>query len=134
MITIPSKVESHTFSLYDLEQMLKPIGYVIGGNWDYEHGSFDYKMEDDEGYQFLRVPFIAVNGQLDDKEVRVKLGQPYLLAHQYQSGLDDQVHSGNIQAAFNQFQEPENPDAEVPERIIEIGQQLVFQLEEVLFS
>ncbi len=52
MIEIPSALEGKTFLLNVLEQELKPLGYVIGGNWDYDHGSFDYKMADDVGYQF----------------------------------------------------------------------------------
>jgi hypothetical protein len=134
MIEIPSKLEGQTFKLYTLEQQLKPLGYVIGGNWDYDRGSFDYKMADDAGYQFLRIPFIAVDGQLDSNGVTVELGKPYLLSHQYQSGLDDHAHVGSMNASVNQFSEPEDPDATFPEKYISSGKALVKELEQRLID
>ena len=134
MIPVPSKVEGQVFSLYDLEQRLKPIGYVIGGNWDYDHGSFDYEIDDRVGYQFLRVPFSVVNGQLDDKEATVQLGEPFLLSHKYQRGLDDNVHVGNKTASFDQFSEPVDPDAEFPSEYVDTGKELVQELERTLLS
>ena len=73
MIEIPSSVEGKQFDLYKLEQKLKPIGYSIGGNWDYDHGAFDYKINDEVGYQFLRLPFSAIDGQLDANNCTVEL-------------------------------------------------------------
>ncbi|GGD06323.1 MULTISPECIES: YugN-like family protein [Pontibacillus] len=134
MIPIPSGIQGQVFSLFDLEQKLKPRGYDIGGNWDYDHGSFDYKISDEVGYQFLRVPFSVVNGQLDDKEVTVRLGEPYLLSHKYQRGLDDNVHVGNFSASFDQFSEPQDPDAEFPEEYIDTGKELVEELDRILLT
>ncbi len=51
MIEIPSRLEGKQFQLYHLEEQLKPMGYTIGGGWDYDHGYFDYKIADDVGYQ-----------------------------------------------------------------------------------
>jgi len=132
MIEIPSALEGKTFLLNVLEQELKPLGYVIGGNWDYDHGSFDYKMADDVGYQFLRLPFVAIDGQLDSYGATVELKRPYVLCHKYQRGLDDNVHIGNINASFNQFSEPEDPDATVPDRYVAMAKTLVKDLEERL--
>ena len=56
-IEITSELEGKTFSLFELETKLKPAGYVIGGNWDYDHGSFDYQMAQSNGYQFLECHF-----------------------------------------------------------------------------
>lgn len=89
MIELPLRLEGKQFQLYHLEEQLKPLGYVIGGGWDYDHGYFDYKIADDLGYQFLRVPFRAVDGQLDSHGTTVELGRPFLLAHKYQQGIDD---------------------------------------------
>lgn len=132
MIEIPSALEGKTFLLNVLEQELKPLGYVIGGNWDYDHGSFDYKMADDVGYQFLRLPFVAIDGQLDSYGATVELKRPYVLCHKYQRGLDDNVHIGNINASFNQFSEPEDPDATVPDQYVAMAKTLVKDLEERL--
>lgn len=134
MIEIPSKIEGLHFDLYKLEQLLKPLGYSIGGNWDYDHGSFDYKIDDEEGYQFLRIPFRAIDGQLDSPGCTVMVGRPYLLSHQYQDGLDDQAFVGNTFASFNQFSEPVNKDARFPEKYVDIGKSLVNEFETALLS
>ncbi|APH03888.1 YugN-like family protein [Bacillus weihaiensis] len=129
MIEVPSSIENKSFQLYFLEQKLKPLGYVIGGNWDYDHGSFDYRIDSEVGYQFLRVPFTAVDGQLDAHNATVELGRPFLLSHKYQIGLDDHVHIGNFSASFDQFQEPQDKDASFPEKYIDLGKALVKELE-----
>ncbi len=132
MITIDSKIENTTKTLYELETLVKPLGYDIGGNWDYDHGYFDYKIDDEVGYQFLRVPFIAVKGTLDARGAIVQLGKPLVLSHKYQRGLDDHVHSGNMKASFDQFSEPQDPDASVDEEAVNTGKRLVAELEKVL--
>jgi hypothetical protein len=134
MIEIPSKVEGKQFDLYKLEQKLKPIGYSIGGNWDYDHGAFDYKLNDEDSYQFLRVPFTAVDGQLDVRNCTVEIGRPFLLSHEYESNIDVQGESGNFSASFNQFQEPTNKDADVPNQYIDAGKALVAKLETLLLT
>ncbi|MEC2078287.1 YugN-like family protein [Metabacillus fastidiosus] len=134
MIEISSKLEDQLFDLFFLEQKMKPLGYVIGGNWDYDSGSFDYKMDDELGYQFLRLPFEAVNGQLDADNVTVKFKRPFLPSHKYQIGLDDDVHVGNFSSAFNQFQEPQDKDATFPEKYIDNGKRLVKELETLLIN
>lgn len=132
MIPLDSSVENQTYRLEDLEDKLKPLGYVIGGNWDYDHGSFDYKMDDENGYYFLRVPFKAIDGQLDSDGCSVQLGQPFLLSHEYQEGLDDHADAGNFSASVNQFSEPKDRDGNIPETFIEKGEQLVEELEKEL--
>ncbi|AQX53384.1 YugN-like family protein [Priestia flexa] len=134
MIELASKLEGELFKLYVLEQTLKPLGYVIGGNWDYDHGFFDYKINDEVGYQFLRIPFQAMDGQLDSQGTTVQIGKPYLLSHKYQIGLDDNVHVGNVNASFNQFAEPQDPDAQFPEEYLSLGKELVKEAEEALQS
>jgi len=134
MIEIPSRLEGQVFRLYTLEQELKPLGYTIGGNWDYDHGSFDYKIDDEVGYQFLRVPFEAVDGQLDSDGTSVKIGRPFLLSHKYQRGLDDNVHDDNLESIINQFSEPQDPDASFPKKYIDLGKALVKELEDWLLD
>ncbi|WP_280770081.1 YugN-like family protein [Salipaludibacillus daqingensis] len=131
MIEVPSRLENETFKLIDVEKKLKPIGYVIGGGWEYDHGYFDYKMEDDGSYLFVRLPFSAVDGEeLDVKGVHVTFGRPFLLAHKYQRGLDD--HAQDPNPLFNQFSEPQDSDAEFPEEWIQSGQEYVQEVEEIL--
>jgi hypothetical protein len=133
MIEIQSTIEGRKYDLYKLEQILKPLGYSVGGNWDYDHGSFDYKIDDEDGYQFLRVPFKAVDGQLDSRNCTVEIQKPFLLSHVYEGGIDhDHSEIGNASASFNQFQEPENKDAQFPDKYIDTGKALVKELEEAL--
>jgi hypothetical protein len=132
MIEIPSKIEGKHFDLYKLEQKLKPNGYAIGANWDYDHGYFDYKINDEGGYQFLRVPFRSIDGQLDARNCTVELKRPFLLFHKYQDRLDDHADIGNLSASFNQFQEPADKDAGFPEKYIDVGKSLITELETIL--
>jgi len=129
---INSTIEGKEFNLHKLEQLMKPKGYVSGGNWEYDRGFFDYKMADDDGYQFLRIPFTAVWGELDTPGVVVKLGTPFVLSHVYQKGLDDHADSSNMSASFNQFSEPEDPDGSLDEKYIQMGKDLVNELETIL--
>lgn len=129
MIPIESSVTGNQYRLQFLEERLKPLGYSIGGNWDYDRGSFDYKMSDEGEYLYLRVPFIAVKGALDERGTEVELQQPYLLAHQYESGIDQEAdHAGTL----NQFQSPVDKDAPFPPEWKDRGVQLVRELEEAI--
>lgn len=134
MIEIASSLEGKTFPLYQLEEELKPKGFSIGGNWEYDHGYFDYQMGIEDGYHFLRIPFRAVDGQLDSHGTSVEIGRPFLLAHKYQEGLDDHSFVGNVQAAMNQFAEPADKDAEVPDKYVDLGKSLVQELEKNLLN
>nr|WP_263325035.1 YugN-like family protein [Neobacillus sp. Marseille-Q6967] len=134
MIEIESKVEGKQFDLYKLEQKLKPKGYSIGGNWDYDHGAFDYKINDEGGYQFLRVPFTAIDGQLDSRNCTVELGRPFLLSHIFEMGLDEQADAGALSGTLHQFAEPIDKDASVPEQFLSVGKRLVEELEATLLT
>jgi hypothetical protein len=134
MIEIPSKIVGKHYDLFKLEQLLKPKGFIIGGNWEYDHGSFDYKIADkeQEGYVFLRLPFTAMDGQLDTHSCTVEFGQPYLLSHIYQAGIDDDAHSDNSSATFNQFQEPVDKDGSISQQYVDEGRKLVKEVEETI--
>ncbi len=132
MNEIPSKVEGMQFDLYELELALKPLGYSIGGNWDYDHGYFDYKYSEEEGYEYVRLPFRAIEGQLDSPGCKVELGRPFVLSHQYQAGVDDHAAVGTLSAGLNQFAEPEDKDASLSQDSVQIGQNIVQKLEETL--
>jgi hypothetical protein len=130
MIELSSAITGKKYDLYKLEQILKPLGYSIGGNWDYDHGSFDYKLDVENGYQFLRVPFKAIDGQLDSRNCTVELQSPFLLSHQYEDGIDlDHSEIHNVSAIYNQFQAPDNKDAEVQDKYIDQGKALLKELE-----
>lgn len=134
MRRLSSKLENKTFPLPLLETKLEAIGFSIGGGWDYDHGSFDYKVSDEDGYQYLRLPFIAVDGQLDSTGATVKFQQPFVLNHQYQADLDDFVNIGAMTGSINQFQEPEDKDAQVSKQAYEKAKELLQEVEQELES
>ncbi|WP_243524996.1 YugN-like family protein [Bacillus pseudomycoides] len=135
MIPIQSNLEGYTYALFKLEETLKPLGYSIGGNWDYDKGCFDYKIDEEDGYQFLRVPFTAVEGELDVPGVMVRLETPYLLSHVYQDELDDQVNTlAAGTSGLDQFAEPKEADGNIKRKYIDIGKVLVQELEQRLIN
>ncbi|CDQ39230.1 MULTISPECIES: YugN-like family protein [Virgibacillus] len=132
MVPLESRLENKIYSLYVLEEILKPEGFVIGSNWDYDKGYFDLKMDDQGTYYFLRIPFYAVQGSLDFPGVTVRLEKPFLLGHQYQSGYDSKGSAGLVQDTFNQFQAPTDPDTEIPEEYIDSGKALMKKVEDLV--
>ncbi|MCK6258275.1 YugN-like family protein [Fictibacillus sp. WQ 8-8] len=134
MIPLQSKLENEVFAFNELEDKLKQLGYTIGGNWDYDHGYFDYKLDDEVGYTFVRVPFTAYEKEIGDQGAMVTLGEPFLLAHKYQIGLDDNVSVGNLSGSLNQFSEPQDPDASIDDKWIGIGKKLIEKTESQLLA
>lgn len=134
MKLIKSKLENQLCALNEAEEVMKSMGFSYGGNWDYDHGYFDYKMDDEIGYTFLRIPFKAVDGELDKKDTVIQLGEPFLLAHKYQIGLDDNAETGNLSGSLNQFSEPQDPDATIDKKWIGIGKELVQKVETALLK
>ncbi|PFD40082.1 hypothetical protein CN285_15325 [Bacillus cereus] len=134
LIPIQSNLVGRTYALYKLEEVMKPLGYSIGGNWDYDKGCFDYKIDEEDGYQFLRVPFTAVDGELDVPGVVVRLETPYIISHVYQDELDNEVNTLAAGTSLNQFAEPKDPDGDVKRKYIDIGKVLVQELEKHFFN
>lgn len=86
---------------------------MLNGGWEYDHGYFDYKIDDRDGYLFLRVPVNAVQGSLDERGAAVRIGTPFMLRQVLQTDVDDQAEGGPFQSLFNQFSERERRDAEI---------------------
>ncbi|MCA0986583.1 YugN-like family protein [Guptibacillus algicola] len=132
MIPMDSVLEGKTIELSIMEDKLRQLGYSYGGGWEYDHGYFDYKIDDEDGYLYLRVPIKAVKKELDADGAIVQIGQPFMLHHMYQAGVDPGGNIGNITASFNQFQEPTDKDAEVDEKWLKFGERYVKQLDAAL--
>ncbi|MFD1040192.1 YugN family protein [Virgibacillus byunsanensis] len=132
MVPLDSEIEDKIYSLYVLEEKLKPEGFVIGSNWDYEKGFFDLKIDNKGIYYFLRIPFYAVAGSLDYPGVTVRLEKPFLLAHQYEKGYDEEGIGGALRGSIDQFQSPTDPDANVPDEYINIGKKLMQKVENLI--
>ncbi|NEU30044.1 hypothetical protein GN156_04530 [bacterium LRH843] len=126
MISLPTAIEGMQMTLKELEDKLKPLRYNIGGGWEYDKGYFDYKIDQNPGYTFLRLPFHAIDGEIGQRGVTVELGQPFLLRHQYEAGLDDDVVTGGV---LNQFQTPVDKDAAIDPKFKRTAQSLIQELE-----
>jgi hypothetical protein len=115
----------------EIQQLLQEQGFEEGGNWEYDHGYFDRKLQDHPGYLFLRIPVFVEQGAFGENEAEVRLGNPLLLRHKYQIGNDDQVNIGVMTASLNQFQEPVDSDASLKQEEVEAGIKVIQQLENV---
>jgi YugN-like family len=134
MYPLKSKLENKIFTLNSIEQELKSHGFVIGPNWDYDHGSFDLLMENENGrYHYLRLPFSVTSGSLDMHGAEVQFESPYLLTHVYNEGLDDNIGvEGAFTASINQFSEPIEKDAKTPKNYQVKGIEILRKVEEYL--
>ncbi|RWZ54864.1 hypothetical protein EQV77_12100 [Halobacillus fulvus] len=136
MISLSSPITNMEFTFTELERDLASLNFKLADNWDYEHGYFDYKLADEVGYQFLRLPFEVVSGSLDTPTdyATVRMKEPFLLSHKYNPGLDDNVREGNIRAIFDQFSEPVDKDASFPEEKISAGREQLAEVEQLLMA
>ncbi|MFS0787615.1 YugN-like family protein [Shouchella sp. 1P09AA] len=134
MIYVSSKIEGKEVKAKELESLLTPLGYSIGGNWDYDHGYYDYKLAEEGGYTFLRLPFTAVEGEVGSSHAVFEMGRPYLLNHVYQDGNTDEGIGGYIPPAvdglINQFQRPIDKDGEVDEKYVDVAKNLIEEVEQ----
>ncbi|ELK45945.1 YugN-like family protein [Halobacillus sp. BAB-2008] len=136
MIPLSSPLTGTTYKFNELEKELQGLGFKLADNWDYEHGYFDYKIDDHVGYQFIRLPFAVTSGSLDAPSdyALVEMKEPFLLSHKYNPGLDDNVKEGNFRAIFDQFQEPVDKDASFPEEHVHTGRELLKKVEQALLT
>ncbi|AUJ25903.1 YugN family protein [Virgibacillus dokdonensis] len=132
MVPIQTSLEDETYALFKLEEVLKPTGFVIGSSWEYDHGYLDIKLDDRGTYYFLRIPFKAIAGALDSPGVIVRLQQPFVLGHQYESGNDIDSRNGAVQGLVNQFQTPTDPDTDIPKEYIDMGKDYIKEVEALL--
>jgi hypothetical protein len=129
---LDSKIENHVYSYQQVKAILEKEGYALGGAWDYDHGYFDYKLANDGGYHFLRIPFQSERGEIEHDAAVIRMGKPYILTHRYQDDVDAYAESSVIQAAFNQFQAPTEKDGDIPSNYIEKGKVVLQNLEVLL--
>lgn len=62
----------------------------------------------------------------------MRLQQPFLLGHQYQSANDKYSGNGAIQGLVNQFQSPADPDTAIPDQYVMLGKKCLNKVEALL--
>ncbi|MFC0213022.1 YugN family protein [Paenibacillus chartarius] len=132
MKPLQSRLEHQEESFDRVRDVLTGFQFNIGGNWDYEHGYFDRSL--DEAHKvFLRIPFQATRGVIDAESAqtgaRVELGQPFVLKHVYNEGLDPEAEVEVMGGLVDQFSAPLDPDAEVEQKWVTQASQLLEQVE-----
>ncbi|RNB92373.1 hypothetical protein EDM56_01355 [Brevibacillus fluminis] len=133
MRKIPSSLTGKQGMFDTLREVLREDQFTLS-NWEYEYGYFD-KQLDMKAMVFLRLPIDTVSGELDDPAAVVQFGQPFVLKHVYQTGNDPDIGYASgpaIAASFNQFQEPQDKDAQVEDDYVEMAKQIVRRLEQKL--
>jgi hypothetical protein len=114
LIPLTSQLEGRTIDFSAGRQELETLGFVLGGNWDYDHGSLDRPL-DEKRQVWLRLPFDVVSGKLDAEaeaqDTEIRFGTPYVLRHVYEEGLDEDAVPFGSGGVLDQFQDPADPDA-----------------------
>lgn len=135
MIPISSVLQAREQHFAETKEAMEKQQFTLGGNWDYEGGSFDRYL--DEAHKvWLRIPFEVTNGNIDsevaDNNAIIKLGTPYVLKHLYKEGNDEEASVRVMGAMFDQFQSPTDPDASIEPEWIDRAKQLLNEVEQVI--
>ncbi|MCC4722148.1 YugN family protein [Salinicoccus sp. RF5] len=88
MVFENSTLETMLVSQDILQDVMNKNGLVLGGSWDYERMTFDFKYEIPEGVYYLRVPGYAVEGDVGAKNAIIQLMDPYMGKHYYPTGIE----------------------------------------------
>lgn len=132
MIPLSSVLESSKHEYVEVKQMLEEHQFALGGSWDYDHGSFDRSL-DEANKVWLRLPFTITNGNLDsetaDNDAKIQFGQPFVLKHIYNDGLDPSAELSTVGGLVNQFQQPLDPDAEIESGWVDKAKKVLGQVE-----
>lgn len=85
--------ENIDFSAYklDLKQLtsiMENHGMVLAGQWDYERVTYDYRFEIKEGTYYLRIPGVAIEGDVGSGKAIIQTKKPYLGKHYYPHGVE----------------------------------------------
>ncbi|ARK21154.1 hypothetical protein CSV69_10895 [Sporosarcina sp. P26b] len=116
MLELNTSIEGKLACFGTLRDKVDQHGYHFGGGWDYDKGSFDSILHREGGETiYLRVPFEAHDGELDDFNTSIKFKKPYVIKHVVNLGLEHD-DSSLISGSFNQFQTPLDKDAEIRDK------------------
>lgn len=93
---------------------IKNLGYCLGGGWEYHKGSFDSVLWREGGETiYLRIPFLVLEGELDEHEAYIKFQRPFVIKHVVNIGLDNDESSLISATGFGQFQDPIDTDGQI---------------------
>ncbi|MDR6227314.1 YugN family protein [Desmospora profundinema] len=132
MIPLSSPLEGVTGSFVTIDRLFNGEGFVLGGGYEYDHGYYDKALDWEENKEhraYLRIPVTAVEGSIGTRTATLQVGKPFVLKHQYQTGVDHDANIGFLSATVNQFAEPADPDDAVEQKWLRRAQAELNQLE-----
>ena len=71
-----------------LQDVMNKNGWVLGGSWDYERMTFDFKYEIPEGIYYLRLPGDALARDVVENNATIQLMDPYMGKHYFPTGIE----------------------------------------------
>jgi hypothetical protein len=132
MYPISSSLTSQVQEFDKVRSAVAGHGFTLSGNWDYDSGTFDCAL-DDANQVWLRLPFEVTIGNLDSEadetDAKIRLGEPFVLKHVYNEGLDREAQPRAAGALLDQFSDPVNADADIEPRWIEKAKQRLQEIE-----
>lgn len=134
MLQLQTAIEGKQSHYGHVKDIFEQNGYFLGGNWDYDRGSFDGILWREGGETiYLRIPFIVIDGELDQFDAAIQFTTPYVIKHVVNIGLDRDESSLLTTTGLSQFQNPVDSDGRIHDRSEweEIGELAVSQLLEV---
>ncbi|HET7580947.1 MAG TPA: YugN family protein [Bacillales bacterium] len=74
----------------DLENVMRTLEMIRGGQWDWERVTYDHKFEnrDTGDIYYLRVQGLAVKGEVEQSDAEIQLKTPILGHHYYPHGVE----------------------------------------------
>jgi len=137
MLPLRSDIELTECEFAEAREKLEQEQFALGGNWDYDRGSFDCYL-DDARKVWLRLPFEVVTGSIDvdraDNNASIRFGTPFILKHLYKEGNDEEASVRLVGSLFDQFQSPVDPDARVEAFWVEKARQALAAAERQLLA
>jgi hypothetical protein len=134
MYAIPSSLTSQIQEYVIVKNALSEHGFALGGNWSYDHGSFDCAL-DEANKVWLRLPFDVTIGNLDsesqENDTKIRFGQPFVLKHVYNEGLDREAQPRALGAMMDQFSDPVDPDDEIESHWIDRAREKLNTVESI---
>jgi hypothetical protein len=134
MYAIPSSLTSQVQEYVIVKNALSEHGFALGGNWSYDHGSFDCAL-DEANKVWLRLPFDVTIGNLDsesqENDTKIRFGQPFVLKHVYNEGLDREAQPRALGAMMDQFSDPVDPDDEIESHWIDRAKEKLNTVESI---
>ncbi|MFG6149031.1 YugN family protein [Halobacillus sp. B23F22_1] len=83
-------IEGLVVDLQPLTQIMENNGFILGGSWDYERVTYDYKVSAPEKNitYYIRIQGYAVEGDVDRGNAVIQLVTPILGKHYYPHGVE----------------------------------------------